>query len=123
HSADRWLAHYDRWLAQMHEASCPPPGTAPKSGRGTTSDVETVSANCHALRSRYPEGEQPAFASAYNFAIPVFEEGIPLIMVVIGALVGAPLVAREVEQGTHLVTWTQSIPRRRWYVTKAAVIA
>ena len=52
----------------------------------------------------------------------MFEEGIPLLLVLIGVLVGAPLVAREVEQRTHLVSWTQSIPRRRWYLTKVGVL-
>src|SRR5215469_16410837 len=32
----------------------------------------------------------------------------------LGALVGAPLVTREVEQRTHLLIWTQSITRMRW---------
>jgi hypothetical protein len=73
--------------------------------------------------AHYRGGAQSSFAQAYNFAIPVFEEGLPLLMVIIAILVGAPLVAREVEQGTHLVAWTQSISRRRWYVTKAVVLA
>ena len=78
---------------------------------------------CHALLSRYPGGQQSSFAHAFNFAIPVLEEGLPLLMVVIGVLVGAPLVAREVEQRTQLVAWTQSISRARWYATKTAVLA
>jgi hypothetical protein len=115
-SADRWLATYDRWLAQMHAAGCPVPGQ----GDGV---VQPTPAACHALLSRYPGGQQNSFVHAFNFAIPVFEEGLPLVMVVIGVLVGAPLVAREVEQRTQLVAWTQSISRRRWYVTKTSVLA
>jgi ABC-type transport system involved in multi-copper enzyme maturation permease subunit len=72
---------------------------------------------------RYPGGQQSSFVHAYNFAIPLLEEGLPLLMVIIGVLVGAPLVAREVEQRTQLVAWTQSIPRGRWYATKAVVLA
>ena len=49
-------------------------------------------------------------------------KGIPLLLVLVGVLVGAPLVAREVEQRTHLVSWTQSIARRRWYLTKVGVL-
>jgi hypothetical protein len=116
HSADRWLAHYHHWLAQLRAAGCPIPDEG-----GST--VHVPSASCRALLERYRGGEQPAFATAYNFAIPVFEEGLPLAMVLIGVLVGAPLVAREVEQRSQLVAWTQSITRPRWYMTKIGVLA
>jgi hypothetical protein len=62
------------------------------------------------------------FAVRYNFTIPVFELGLPLILAVTAALVGAPLVAREVEQRTHLVAWTQSVTRRRWYTAKVVAV-
>ena len=45
------------------------------------------------------------------------------LLVLLGVLVGAPLVAREVEQRTQLVAWTQSVTRRRWYATKTAILA
>jgi hypothetical protein len=44
---------------------------------------------------------------------------LPLL---IGLFWGAPLVAREVEQGTHRLVWTQGITRRRWAVTKFGLI-
>jgi len=37
---------------------------------------------------------------------------------VIGAFWGAPLIARELETGTHRLVWSQSIGRRRWLATK-----
>jgi hypothetical protein len=37
---------------------------------------------------------------------------------VIGTFWGAPMIAREVEAGTHRLVWTQSITRRRWLATK-----
>jgi hypothetical protein len=37
-------------------------------------------------------------------------------------LVGAPLIAREFEQGTHRLVWTQSAPRLRWLGWKLALI-
>lgn len=115
-SADRWLADYAHWLARLHAVGCPLPG-------GGERVVHTPPPGCHALLSRYSGGQQSSFAHSYNFAIPVFEEGLPLLMVVIGVLVGAPLIAREVEQRTQLVAWTQSIGRRRWYATKTGVLA
>ena len=46
-----------------------------------------------------------------------------MLMVVLGVLIGAPLVAREVEPRTQLVAWTQWISRRRWYSAKTAILA
>jgi ABC-type transport system involved in multi-copper enzyme maturation permease subunit len=42
--------------------------------------------------------------------------------VLVGMFWGAPLVAREVEQGTHRFTWTQGVSRRRWALTKVALL-
>jgi hypothetical protein len=40
---------------------------------------------------------------------------LPLL---VGLFWGAPLVAREVEQGTHRFVWTQGVSRRRWALVK-----
>ena len=112
--ASQWITSYDGYLRAVRAAGCPLPDQ-----RGTFS----VSASCHALLHRYPNGFQVAFGNTFNFAIPAFEEGVPLALAVIGALIGAPLVAREVEQQTQLVSWTQSVSRRRWFVTKVVVLA
>jgi ABC-type transport system involved in multi-copper enzyme maturation permease subunit len=40
---------------------------------------------------------------------------------VVGAFWGAPLIARELEAGTHRLVWNQSITRTRWLVTKLAI--
>jgi hypothetical protein len=40
---------------------------------------------------------------------------------VVGVFWGAPLVARELEAGTHRLAWTQSVTRNRWLATKLAV--
>jgi hypothetical protein len=115
HAADAWLADYHHWLTQMQAAGCQ---VLPQ-----RSGVVHEPAGCHALLQRYSSGEQDAFVHSYNFAIALFEEGLPLVLVIAGTLIGAPLVAREVEQRTQLVAWTQSVARRRWYVTKVAVLA
>ncbi len=41
---------------------------------------------------------------------------------IIGAFWGAPLIARELEGGTHRLVWTQSIARARWLAVKLAVV-
>jgi len=45
---------------------------------------------------------------------------LPLAM---GVFWGAPLVARELEQGTQRLAWTQSVPRGRWLAAKLTVLA
>ena len=48
--------------------------------------------------------------------------GLLALQLLLGALVGAPLVAREVEQRTHLLVWTQSLTRTRWLTLKLALV-
>src|SRR5260370_31377378 len=50
---------------------------------------------------------------------PLLALALPLLL---GALVGAPLVTREVERRTHLLIWTQSITRMRWLTVKLALV-
>jgi hypothetical protein len=45
--------------------------------------------------------------------------GIPGIF---GAAVGAPLLGRELEQGTWQLAWSQTVPRTRWLLTKLALV-
>jgi hypothetical protein len=42
--------------------------------------------------------------------------------VLIGMSVGAPLIPRELEGGTHLLAWSQGVPRRRWFLIRAALL-
>ncbi|MEU0529243.1 ABC transporter permease [Amycolatopsis tolypomycina] len=44
-----------------------------------------------------------------------------VVPVLLGMFTGAPLFAREIEQGTHVFGLSQSISRTRWVVTKLAV--
>ncbi|MBX6723095.1 MAG: hypothetical protein IRY92_07650, partial [Dactylosporangium sp.] len=46
-----------------------------------------------------------------------------LLPLVIGVFWGAPLLARELEQGTHRLAFTQSVTRRRWLAVKIGVLA
>ncbi len=40
----------------------------------------------------------------------------------IGVFWGAPLVARELETGTHRLAWTQSVTRSRWIAVKLGLV-
>jgi hypothetical protein len=51
----------------------------------------------------------------------LFYAGIALMAVapaLVGIFWGAPLVARELEAGTHRLVWTQSVTRTRWLAVK-----
>ncbi|GIF17620.1 hypothetical protein BJ973_009415 [Actinoplanes tereljensis] len=48
--------------------------------------------------------------------------GAGLVPAFLGAFWGAPLIARELETGTHRLVWNQSVPRRRWLTVKLAVV-
>jgi hypothetical protein len=115
--AEHWLASYHSWLGQLAAAGCPPP-----TAHSGVFHVKSA-ATCLALKDRYPGSLQAAFASHYNFAILLSLYGLPAAFAITGALIGAPLVAREVEQRTHLAAWTQSVSRRRWYATKTSALA
>jgi hypothetical protein len=116
-SAEHWLAGYHIWLRQLAAAGCPPP-----TAHSGVFHVRSA-ATCSALKNRYPGGLQASFTSRFSFAILFSQDGLPVVFAIVGALIGAPLVAREVEQRTHLAAWTQSVSRRRWYITKIAVLA
>ncbi|HEX8727433.1 MAG TPA: ABC transporter permease subunit [Ktedonobacterales bacterium] len=45
-----------------------------------------------------------------------------LLPALLGMLIGAPLVAREVEHGTHRLIWTQGISAGRWLAMKLAIL-
>jgi hypothetical protein len=45
-----------------------------------------------------------------------------LVPAVIGIFWGAPLIARELETGTHRLAWNQSVSRTRWTVVKLGLI-
>jgi ABC-2 family transporter protein len=45
-----------------------------------------------------------------------------VVPVLIGLFWGAPLLAREIEDGTHRFVWTQSVTRRHWLVAKTIAL-
>jgi ABC-2 family transporter protein len=47
---------------------------------------------------------------------------VDAVPVLLGLFWGAPLIARELEAGTHRLAWTQSVTRNRWLAVKLAVV-
>ena len=72
-------------------------------------DVVSLLPDRTAVNEKYGD-----FLQYYVFAMLV-------LPVLLGMFTGAPLFAREIEQGTHVFGLSQSIGRARWVATKLAV--
>lgn len=61
------------------------------------------------------------FSAQYGvlFVVGVLFLFAPLL---VGLFWGAPVVAREVEHGTHRLVWTQGVSRRRWALVKLGFV-
>jgi hypothetical protein len=71
------------------------------------------------------QGSCPAILGAFTGQLGSYRlaiEWLNLLPALLGMLVGAPLVARELERGTHRMVWTQGITRARWLVTKLGLV-
>jgi hypothetical protein len=58
----------------------------------------------------------------YGQTVLFLAAGFALVPAFIGAFWGAPLIARELETGTHRLVWNQSVPRRHWLAVKLTVL-
>jgi hypothetical protein len=57
----------------------------------------------------------------YGYATPILTL-LNLVPFAIGAFLGAPLLARELEDGTWQLAWTQAVPRMRWLAVKLTAL-
>lgn len=80
------------------------------------SQIETCSANhdCATAQTSFLRTDRSLF-NLLGFLVL-------FVPAVLGVFLGAPLVARELETGTHRLAWTQSVSRTRWLAVKVAVI-
>jgi ABC-type transport system involved in multi-copper enzyme maturation permease subunit len=64
------------------------------------------------------------FDNSFGSLVNIGFWGVLLLLPgLIGAAVGAPLLAREMELGTWRLAWSQTVPRTRWLAIKLAVAA
>lgn len=63
------------------------------------------------------------FRDSWYDLIHIAQIAVIVVPAMIGVFIGAPLFAREFEQGTHVLAFTQSVSRTRWMVTKFVVAA
>jgi len=68
-----------------------------------------------------PAGAAKAFAESWSTSFDVARAVIIGLPALVGVFVGAPLFARELEQGTHVLAFTQSVSRTRWMFGKLLV--
>jgi hypothetical protein len=68
-------------------------------------------------------GAVSAFTNQFGSEVNIAFWSVALIVPgLIGVLVGAPLIARELEYGTWRLAWSQSVPRARWLTVKLALV-
>ena len=76
---------------------------------------------CHPASSAACQGLVSAFDGMDNFLSNGFI--LQVLPVLIGAFVGAPVLARELETGTFRYAWTQGFGRWRWALAKLVLLA
>ncbi|GLY47770.1 ABC transporter permease subunit [Lentzea sp. NBRC 102530] len=65
--------------------------------------------------------DQNAFLDDWSNLFQVARILIIVLPILIGVFVGAPLFAQELEHGTHVLAFTQSVSRTRWMLSKLVV--
>jgi len=85
----------------------------------TASGAAACTTGCDRLIQNFLEQAQGGWTGL------IYSAGLAILYVLpglIGAFWGAPLVARELEAGTHRLAWNQSVTRTRWLLTKLGVV-
>jgi hypothetical protein len=70
--------------------------------------------------ARSCELAQEGMRTSFNTSVVLLSGLLVFAPALLGAFWGAPLVAREVETGTHRLVWSQSVTRRHWLKVKLA---
>jgi ABC-type transport system involved in multi-copper enzyme maturation permease subunit len=82
----------------------------------------TVAA-CHPASSYACQNQVINFDTAYGPTAQTVATLLMAVPMLIGAFVGAPVLARELEIGTFRYAWTLSVGRRRWTLAKLVLLA
>jgi hypothetical protein len=91
-------------------------------GRQMHMDYAPVAA-CHPATSSTCRQVAHDFLNMYVHGVLVTCGLLQILPALIGAFVGAPLLAREFESGTFRYVWTQGFGRTRWTVSKLVPLA
>ncbi len=83
------------------------------------SSVNACHSGCGSVVENFRNEGQSGFSGfVYKLAMYAMYVVPPLL----GLFWGAPLVAREVEAGTHRLAWNQTVTRTRWLITKLVTV-
>jgi hypothetical protein len=83
--------------------------------------IATVAATIVLVVTRDHVAHHPGDLSNGYQSLRLLGTGLIGVPAFIGAFWGAPLIARELEAGTHRLVWTQSVTRARWLTAKLGV--
>lgn len=84
---------------------------------GCALPADVASARCGQLWGAYYNAGSPLAGN-----IPLLAIALKVIPVLIGAFIGAPLLAREFEAGTFRFAWTQAVGRTHWVAVKLGLL-
>lgn len=62
-----------------------------------------------------------AVHNAHGMYLALWPLVLYILPVVLGIVAGAPVFARELSQGTHMFSLTQSVSRKRWWAVKLSI--
>ena len=79
--------------------------------------------SCTPLTASTCSTQEAVFINDYYSGAQVVVGVLTVIPILIGALAGGPMVARELESGTFRLSWTQGCGRTRWLVARLALTA
>jgi len=120
----RCLPRAERALVVVDVSSpAPEPGPAPSLPKGVTKPADdTRPPDAAAVADGRCAATARAFFNDYQSVVSV---GLLLLILpmLAGMFWGAPLVAREIEHGTHRLVWTQGVSRLRWATTKFGLVS
>jgi hypothetical protein len=84
----------------------------------SSAGLNSCHASCGKLASNFLDGLGGLDTIVFRASIVIMY----LVPALIGSFWGAPLIAREVETGTHRLAWNQSVSRTRWTAVKLGLI-
>jgi ABC-type transport system involved in multi-copper enzyme maturation permease subunit len=67
-------------------------------------------------------GDGAGALAQWILKVNLINYGIVVLPGLAGAFIGAPLVAAEIENGTHRLAWTQGVTRARWLFSKLTLL-
>ena len=79
--------------------------------------------HCTPLTASSCTTQETVFINDYYSGAQVVVGVLTVLPILVGALVGGPMVAREMETGTFRLSWTQGCGRTRWLIARLVLLA